>query len=252
MHPYVMPAAVQDRVLARMGRMWAQDTLDAARAALVVVDMQNYFCAAGFPAEAPVARAIVPNINRMAAALRAAGGRVVWVQTTTAGAVEHWANFQTRMLTPARQEARLAGLDEAAEGYKLFPALLPAPGDLYVRKIKYSAFIAGSSDIDAQLKTRGIDTLLITGTVTNVCCESTARDAMMLDYRVTMLSDGNAALNDQEHAAALDTFAMFFGDVMTTGEAIARLVAPDRASTEQRKPAQRKLQQRKLQQRKPA
>ena len=224
MHPYVMPAAVKDRVVARMGRVWAEDKLDAARTALVVVDMQNYFCAEGFPAEAPVARAIVPNINRMAAAMRAAGGTVVWVQTTKTGAAEHWRNFQTRMLTPARQEARLAGLDEASEGYKLFPALLPAPGDLYVKKIKYSAFIAGSSDIDAQLKKRGIDTLLITGTVTNVCCESTARDAMMLDYRVTMLSDGNAALNDAEHAAALNTFAMFFGDVMTTEEAVARLL----------------------------
>lgn len=81
--------------------------------------------------------------------------------------------------------------------------------------------------------------LSITGTVTNVCCESTARDAMMLDYRVTMLSDGNAALNDQEHAAALDTFAMFFGDVMTTSEAIARLQARDLVSIEHRKPAQR-------------
>jgi ureidoacrylate peracid hydrolase len=49
-----------------------------------------------------------------------------------------------------------------------------------------------SSDIDAQLRSRGIDTLLIAGTATNVCCESTARDAMMLDYRVIMLSDANA------------------------------------------------------------
>ncbi|MGH8734664.1 MAG: isochorismatase family protein, partial [Burkholderiales bacterium] len=85
-------------------------------------------------------------------------------------------------------------------------------------------FIAGSSDIDAQLKSRGIDTLLVTGTVTNVCCESTARDAMMLDYRVIMLSDGNASLTDEEHAAALNNFLIFFGDVMSTDEATARLV----------------------------
>ena len=93
-----------------------------------------------------------------------------------------------------------------------------------MKKIKYSAFIAGSSDIDAQLKARGIETLLITGTVTNVCCESTARDAMMLDYRVVMLSDGNASLTDEEHAASLNNFLVFFGDVMTTDEAAARLV----------------------------
>ena len=228
MHPYVMPASVKDRVLARMGRMWADETVEAARTALVVVDMQNYFCAEGFPAEAPMARAIVPNINRLARALRAAGGTVVWIQTTKTGALEHWRNFQTRMLTPTRQQARLAGLDEASEGYKLFPALEPLASDLFVKKIKYSAFIAGSSDIDAQLKKRGIDTVLITGTVTSVCCESTARDAMMLDYRVSMISDGNAALTDEEHAATLNTFAMFFGDVATTDEAIGRLVPAER------------------------
>ena len=98
------------------------------------------------------------------------------------------------------------------------------PTDLRVKKIKYSAFIAGSSDIDAQLKTRGIETLLVNGTVTSVCCESTARDAMMLDYRVAMLSDGNASLTDEEHAASLNNFLVFFGDVMTTDEAVARLV----------------------------
>ena len=93
-----------------------------------------------------------------------------------------------------------------------------------MKKIKYSAFIAGSSDIDAQLKARGIETLLVTGTVTNVCCDSTARDAMMLEYRVAMLSDGNASLTDEEHAASLNNFLIFFGDVMTTDEAIGRLV----------------------------
>jgi ureidoacrylate peracid hydrolase len=67
--------------------------------------------------------------------------------------------------------------------------------------------------------------VLIAGTATNVCCESSARDAMMLDYRVIMLSDANAASTDEEHAATLDTFILFFGDVMTADEAIGRLVS---------------------------
>jgi nicotinamidase-related amidase len=117
-----------------------------------------------------------------------------------------------------------ARLDERAEGFKLYPALEPLPGDLWVKKIKYSAFTAGSSDIDAQLMSRGIDTLLIAGTATNVCCESTARDAMMLDYRVIMLSDANATLTDEEHTATLNSFLLFFGDVMTADEAIGRLL----------------------------
>jgi ureidoacrylate peracid hydrolase len=224
MHPYVTPQSVKDRVIRRQGKLLSHDTIDAARAALVVVDMQNYFVAEGFAAEVPAARAIVPNINRMAKAMRAAGGAVVWVQTTAAGALEHWGNHHRYMLTPDRRQKRLTQLDEAHDGFKLFPALEPLAADLRIKKVKYSAFIAGSSDIDAQLKSRSIDTLLVTGTVTNVCCESTARDAMMLDYRVIMLSDGNASLTDEEHAASLNNFLIFFGDVMTTDEAAARLV----------------------------
>jgi ureidoacrylate peracid hydrolase len=226
MHNYVVTQSVKDRVLRRQGRLVSHDKIDAGRTALLVVDMQNYFVAEGFPAEVPVARTIVPNINRMAKAMRAAGGTVVWIQTTSAGALETWGNHHAYMLTAERVAKRIAGLDEASDGYRLFPALEPSPTDLRVKKIKYSAFIAGSSDIDVKLKRRDIDNLLVTGTVTNVCCESTARDAMMLDYRVVMLSDGNASLTDEEHAASLNNFLIFFGDVMSTDEAIAKLVPP--------------------------
>ena len=224
MHRYTVSDSVKQRLLQRQGKLLSHDTIDAARTALVVVDMQNHFVAEGFPAEVPLSREIVPTINRLAKAVRTAGGEVVWIQTTATGALDHWGNHHKYMLTPERVAKRLASLDEAAEGFKLYPALEPAASDLRVKKIKYSAFIAGSSDIDAQLKSRGIETLLITGTATNVCCESTARDAMMLDYRVIMLSDANATWTDDEHAKTLDSFMLFFGDVMTSDEAIARLV----------------------------
>jgi ureidoacrylate peracid hydrolase len=224
MHRYVVPQEIKDRVISRQGKFLSHDTIEAGRTALVVVDMQNYFVAEGFPLEVPMARAIVPNINRMAKALRAAGGTVLWIQTSSATALAQWANLHKHLLTPKRSQVRLDSLDEAAEGFKLYPPMEPLPTDLWVKKAKYSAFIQGSSDIDAQLKSRGIEHLLITGTVTNVCCESTARDAMMLDYRVIMLSDGNASQTDEEHAASLNNFLCYFGDVMTTDEAIARLV----------------------------
>jgi ureidoacrylate peracid hydrolase len=223
MHRYTVSDSVKQRLLQRQGKLLSHDTIDAARTALVVVDMQNHFVAEGFPAEVPLSREIVPTINRLAKAVRNAGGEVVWIQTTATGALDHWGNHHKYMLTPERVAKRLASLDEAAEGFKLYPALEPAASDLRVQKIKYSAFIADSSDIDAQLKSRGIETLLITGTATNVCCESTARDAMMLDYRVIMLSDANATWTDDEHAKTLDSFLLFFGDVMTSDEAIARL-----------------------------
>jgi ureidoacrylate peracid hydrolase len=71
---------------------------------------------------------------------------------------------------------------------------------------------------------RGIESLLVAGTATNVCCVSTARDAMMLDYRVVMLSDANSAFTLEEHVTSLDNFVLFFGDVMSVDEAIGRLV----------------------------
>jgi ureidoacrylate peracid hydrolase len=224
MHRYAAPQSVKDRVLRRQGKPFAHATIDASRAALVVVDMQNYFVAEGFPGEVPMARAIVPSINRLAREIRAAGGTVIWIQTTAVGGLERWGNHHKHMLTPERAKVRLAGLHEASEGFKLYPALEVLPGDLRIKKVKYSAFIEGSSDIDAQLKSRGIETLLITGTVTNVCCESTGRDAMMLDYRVIMIADGNASHSDEEHAASLNNFQIFFGDVMTSDEALQRLM----------------------------
>ncbi len=87
MHRYVVSDAVKERLLHRQGKLLSHDEIDAARTALIVVDMQNHFVAEGFPAEVPLSREIVPTINRLARAMRAAGGQVVWVQTTATGAL---------------------------------------------------------------------------------------------------------------------------------------------------------------------
>ena len=176
MHNYVTPEYVREAVMRRQGKPRANDVIDAPRAALVVVDMQNYFVAEENATSVPTAREIVPNINRMAAAMRVAGGTVVWIQTTATGAMERWANYHKRMLTPENAARRLKNLAEDGEGFKLYPKLAALPGDLYVRKIKYSAMIPDSSNLHQVLVQHGIDTLLITGTVTNTCCECTARD----------------------------------------------------------------------------
>ena len=133
MHHYVVSDTVKERVLRRQGKLVSHDEIDAARTALVVVDMQNHFVAEGFPAEVPLSREIVPTINRLARAIRAAGGQVVWVQTTAAGALEQWGNRHKYMLTPDRAAERLASLAEDAEGFKLYSACLlytsPSPRD---------------------------------------------------------------------------------------------------------------------------
>ena len=73
------------------------------------------------------------------------------------------------------------------------------------------------------LRERGIDTILITGTVTNVCCKSTARDGMMLNFKTIMVTDGNAAVTDEDHNASLTSFYQTFGDIMSTDMLISCL-----------------------------
>jgi len=97
------------------------------------------------------------------------------------------------------------------------------PEDEIVRKYRYSAFMPGTSDLADRLRARGFDTVLITGTVTNVCCESSARDANMMNFRTIMVSDGNAALSQELHDASLTAFYMTFGDVMDSDMIIASL-----------------------------
>jgi ureidoacrylate peracid hydrolase len=90
-------------------------------------------------------------------------------------------------------------------------------------KGRYSALIQGSSSLERYLRSNGIENLLISGTKTNVCCEATARDAMMLDFRTVMLSDSTAASSDDEHRTTLENMIRSFADVMTGAQAVAVL-----------------------------
>ena len=223
MHSFVMPKWASDRVIARQGAHSVHGDVPATRTALLVVDMQNYFMTPGAPAEVPLSRGIVPNINRLAAALRQAGGTVVWVRTLfTERALRDISHFHHVLLRPEAMRFRSSALAEDAEGSQLWPQLDVRPEDMIVRKERYSAFIQGASDLHEQLRQRGIEAVLVGGTMTNVCCDSTARDAMMLNLRTTMVSDCNASATDEEHASALINFHLFFGDVLTTDEVIAR------------------------------
>src|SRR5258708_37145578 len=101
---------------------------------------------------------------------------------------------------------RIDALTRGSKGYELWAELDVEKDDLVVEKTRYSAFVEGSSQLEQVLRAQGIDTILVTGTVTNVCCESTARDAMMRNFKTIMITDGNAAFSDEEHNAALTSF----------------------------------------------
>lgn len=219
------PQWVVDRLIARQGCLHPYDTLDAARTAFVVIDLQNYYTQPGYLGECAPARATFPAVNRLADALRAAGGHVIWVQTTSDGAEAFWSHHHAHMLTPERSARRLRELSSAHEGFRLAPGLHPAPQDERVVKRCYSALVQGSSRLDEVLRARGITHVLIGGTVTNVCCESTARDAMMMDYATIMVHDALSAVTREEHEQSLCNWMLFFGDVLGTEEVVARLRA---------------------------
>jgi len=125
--------------------------------------------------------------------------------------------------TPEFRDNRIAALSEGTIGHELWPELHVRPEDEIIKKYRYSAFMPGTCDLPDRLRARGCDTVLITGTVTNVCCESSARDANMTNFRTIMVSDGNAALSQEEHNGSLTAFYNTFGDVMDTDMIIANL-----------------------------
>jgi ureidoacrylate peracid hydrolase len=224
MHRLSIPQSVVDRVIARRGREHVYEDLVPSRTALIVVDMQNAFMLPGVAhALCPMAERIVPNINRLAAAVRETGGTVVWIKTTFEEvALKNWSTY-FEMVTPQQGAKRMAALTADSKGHELWTTLDVRPNDLMVEKNRFSAFIQGSSNLAEVLHERGLDTVLVTGTVTNVCCESTARDAMMLNFKTIMVTDGNAAVTDEDHNASLAAFYLTFGDIMSTDMLIACL-----------------------------
>jgi ureidoacrylate peracid hydrolase len=219
-----IPDVIVERVIARRGREHSYADLDPRRTALVVIDLQHAFMndAIGF-AVVPSARDIVPAVNRLATAVRETGGGVFWIKMThDARCLDDW-SIAYELPTQEYRERRIAALSEGTPGHDLWPDLEVRPDDEVVLKYRYSAFMPGTSELPERLRARGFDTVLITGTVTNVCCESSARDANMTNFRTIMVSDGNAAATQEEHDASLTAFYNTFGDVMDTEMIIAGL-----------------------------
>jgi len=216
---------IVERVMARRGRLHWFNTLEPARTALLVIDMQNTFCQPGAPAEVVQSRAIVGPINRLAAGLRQRGGAVIWVvhaNGSQAGQSD-WALFFNHVVSDQVRTQTMESLSPGRQ--QVWHELNTEPDDLTVVKNRYSALIAGSSSLERILRSRGLDTVLIAGTKTNVCCESTARDAMMLDFRVVMVADCCAALSEEEHLVSLENVIQQFGDVRTSDQVLALLSA---------------------------
>jgi len=235
MHEVGLTADLLAQIRSQRGKLHPFERLDMGRTAHVVVDLQNGFMEAGAPVEVPVAREIVPNVNAISAAVRGSGGRNVFLRMTVdLDSRSSWSNWFAHMHTPQGGAAIAAAFARDAHYWQLWPRLDVAATDHVIEKTRFGAFVPGASDLHALLRRHDVDTLIITGTLSNCCCESTARDAMQMNYKVIFVSDATAALTDAAQVATLENMAMLFADVMTTAEVVAAVTRPARAAPLQR------------------
>lgn len=198
------------------GRMMRPNPLiEAAKTAVLAIDFQRFFIDDGQPMGNVHARDVLDNANRIHAAVREAGGLVVFTQHS----------IEAPPATPIRMEpgagpepAPLSGaeLRPGSASYELHPHIIRSPGDITVVKHQSSPLHPGAvTGLREILEARGIETVIITGLVTNGCCDCTARDAFQYGYNVFVATDATAAMTDAEHNGALLNLAIYYAEPMT-------------------------------------
>jgi len=196
-------------------------TVVPERAALINVDMQNLFVQGDWPA-APDGLAVLDRINRLTAVCRQAGILVIH-----ASHILRPDGSNMGVLGEVVPPVRDGIINKGSESAALHKDLIVEPDDVLLEKPRFGAF--HGTDLELILRTRGIDTIIISGIATNVCCETTAREAMVRDFRVLFLSDGTAASGMGSATAAelqkatLATLGTVFAQVLTVDEVIQKI-----------------------------
>jgi ureidoacrylate peracid hydrolase len=198
-----------------------EDQLRPEHAALVVVDMQNDFCAEGGWThkerghDVSGCRAIAANIETLAAAARRAKMPVVWIR----------AIYDFKYLNEAQiaKRGKEGCCLEGTWGADFF-AIRPAPGDIVVDKHSFSAF--KDTVLDRELRARGVKTLMMTGVATNVCVDSTLREGFFLGYHIVVAEDCVGSANKLGHDGTLATVRTNFGAVVPSREILTFLSSP--------------------------
>lgn len=215
-HRWSIEPEQYERHESRRGRRHAFEVVTPSRTALVVIDVVPFFVEAN-----PYVLGSIPTINRLATTVRRTGGTVAWVLPGTGP------------LPPARIEFfgpdvaeiyRLSG-GEGRPADRLWPGLAVEADDLVIEKSTPSAFFPGGSDLHERLQALGVDTVVIAGTVANVCVESSARDAATIGYRVVLAADALSAQSDADLNSTLHTVYRSFGDVRSADDVVGLLGA---------------------------
>lgn len=192
--------------------------LTPSKTALVNVDMQNAFVE-GTPLAAPDGVALLKPVNRLARACRDAGMMVIHTLHVVR---KDGSNHGTmgELIEPVR-----AGyINEGTETAKLHPGVEVGPKDIMLYKPRYGSF--SGTDLDMLLRGNGIDSIIITGICTNICCETTAREAGMRDYHVFFTSDGTETFPagdltvEEIKKATLTTLGVAFAKIVSVDETI--------------------------------
>jgi ureidoacrylate peracid hydrolase len=204
-------------------------TVVPGKTALINVDMQNVFVE-NSPIAAPEGLIVLERINKLSAACRKAG--ILVVHTIVGYRPDHSNVGIASAFAGDVISKRLLDLDQPSAA--LHPKLVVEKGDILLEKPRYGAFYA--TDLELILRSRGIDTVIITGICTNVCCETTAREAAVRDFKVLFTSDGTATfgvggLTHQEiQRATCATLSVVFAQVLTVDQVIAKIASGARAA----------------------
>jgi ureidoacrylate peracid hydrolase len=195
-----------------------KERCDPEYAALIVVDVQNDFVSpqgsAGKRGEdVSAAMAMIPNLTGLIDEARKIGLTVVYIRTTHS----EWTDTPS-WIYRSTQKSGLSTCREETWGAEFYDGIAPLPSERVVIKHRYSAFI--NTDLNTVLKARSIQSVLVCGVATNVCVETTARDAYMYDYYVTVIDDCSAAYEAKLHLGTLDNMRRHFGMVASSGEII--------------------------------
>jgi ureidoacrylate peracid hydrolase len=201
-----------------------EDKVAPRHTALIVVDMQNDFCASGGMmdsegADLSAVQAMAERLPALIESARRAGVLVIFVRNvySTDGNVylsDAWLEQALR-----RRGESYTNRSVCAEGSwegDFYGDVRPLPGEPVVTKHRFSAF--HNTDLDTILRAHGIRTLVMTGVATNVCVETTAREGFVRDYYIAFLADGTACYREEDHAATLRVIDGLFGQVSTVGE----------------------------------
>ena len=189
-----------------------QMELSKGKTALLVVDMQYFFLDPSSPTFTCGGLAILPTLQRLISVFRQAGRPVIYSRH-----VHH----------PGRLDAGIMGwwwegmCIEGSPESEIHRDIAPSPDEKVISKHRYSAFY--NTDLETVLRCLKIEDLVISGVMTNMCCESTARDAYYRDYRVFFLADGTGSINEEMHLASLLNLSFGFAFITTADQVIKQL-----------------------------